>query len=191
MQSRRKCRRVYTYVPPPDAPPLRDVVRGIVEGQKGAEPARRRDWPQAGDHRTRVSRALHGRTSGRRTVPAMGQARVERPAQPLAACRARRGRLHGSADDAAALPHRRVSRGRQTCREDEPAVKSYAERQIFHTVAQAIWADAVSIIDRVSDRWGNEVRCHELARAALTALPRACRRAHVGRRAHVAHVHVQ
>lgn len=49
-------------------------------------------------------------------------------------------------------------------------MKSYAERQIFHTVAQAIWADAVDIVRRVSDRWGNEVRCHELARAALTAL---------------------
>lgn len=49
-------------------------------------------------------------------------------------------------------------------------MKSYAERQIFHVVAQAIWCDAVDIVRRVSDRWGNEVRCHELARAALTAL---------------------
>lgn len=49
-------------------------------------------------------------------------------------------------------------------------MKSYAERQIFHVVAQAIWCDAVDIVARVSDRWGNEVRCHELARAAMTAL---------------------
>lgn len=49
-------------------------------------------------------------------------------------------------------------------------MKSYSERQIFHVVAQAIWADAVDIVARVSDRWGNEVRCHELARAALVAL---------------------
>lgn len=49
-------------------------------------------------------------------------------------------------------------------------MKSYAERQIFHVVAQAIWADAVDLVRRVSDRWGNEVRCHELARAALQAL---------------------
>ena len=49
-------------------------------------------------------------------------------------------------------------------------MKSYAERQIFHVVAQAIWCDAVDIVARVSDRWGDEVRCHELARAALTAL---------------------
>jgi hypothetical protein len=49
-------------------------------------------------------------------------------------------------------------------------VKSYAERQIFHEAAMAIWADAVDIVKRVSPRHGNEVRCHELARAALTAL---------------------
>ena len=49
-------------------------------------------------------------------------------------------------------------------------MKSYAERTIFHEVAQSIWADAVRLVDRVSDRHGNEVRCHELARAALSAL---------------------
>lgn len=49
-------------------------------------------------------------------------------------------------------------------------MRSYAERQIFHATAQAIWADAVDLINRVSDRYGNEVRCHELARAARRAL---------------------
>lgn len=34
----------------------------------------------------------------------------------------------------------------------------------------AIWADAVDVVNRVSDRHGNEVRCHELARAASKAL---------------------
>lgn len=49
-------------------------------------------------------------------------------------------------------------------------MRSYAERQIFHATAVAVWADAVSLVARVSDRYNNEVRCHELARAALKAL---------------------
>jgi hypothetical protein len=49
-------------------------------------------------------------------------------------------------------------------------VKSYAERQVFPDIAKAVWADAVSLIQRVSSRHGNEVRCHELARAAQKAL---------------------
>lgn len=49
-------------------------------------------------------------------------------------------------------------------------MRSYAERVIFHETVMAVWADAVSLVARVSDRHGNEVRCHELARAALGAL---------------------
>lgn len=49
-------------------------------------------------------------------------------------------------------------------------MRSYAERAIFHATAMHVWADAVDIIKRVSDRHGNEVRCHELARAAIYAL---------------------
>jgi len=47
---------------------------------------------------------------------------------------------------------------------------SYAARQIFSELAQYIWCDAVDIVARVSTRWGNELRCHELARAAHAAL---------------------
>jgi hypothetical protein len=34
----------------------------------------------------------------------------------------------------------------------------------------AVWADAVDLVNRVSDRHLDEVRCHELARAAWAAL---------------------
>lgn len=43
-------------------------------------------------------------------------------------------------------------------------------REVFDKLAVAIWCDAVDVVARVSDRHGNEVRCHELARAALKAL---------------------
>lgn len=49
-------------------------------------------------------------------------------------------------------------------------MRSYAERTIFHETAMAIWADAVDLVARISKHYGNEVRCHELARAARRAL---------------------
>ena len=49
-------------------------------------------------------------------------------------------------------------------------MRSYAERQIFSERAMAMWCDAVDLIKRVSPTWNNELRCHELARAAQTAL---------------------
>jgi hypothetical protein len=55
-----------------------------------------------------------------------------------------------------------------TC--EEETVKSYAERQIFSDRATAMWCDAVDLIKRISPTWGNELRCHELARAAQIAL---------------------
>jgi hypothetical protein len=47
---------------------------------------------------------------------------------------------------------------------------SYAERECFDGFAQSIWEDAVDLVKRVDNGHGNEVRCHELARAALKAL---------------------
>jgi len=49
-------------------------------------------------------------------------------------------------------------------------MKSYAEREIFGSYAITIWMDAVTYVSRVGAMWGNELRCHELARAAHRAL---------------------
>lgn len=49
-------------------------------------------------------------------------------------------------------------------------MRSYAEREVFTHLAQAVWADAVALVARVSHHHGNEVRCHELARAAHRVL---------------------
>jgi hypothetical protein len=49
---------------------------------------------------------------------------------------------------------------------------SYAEREIFTDREMALWCDACDLIKRVSLAWTNELRCHELARAAHAALGR-------------------
>lgn len=47
---------------------------------------------------------------------------------------------------------------------------SYAEREIFTDREMSLWCDACDLISRVSPKWGNELRCHELVRAAHRVL---------------------
>lgn len=47
---------------------------------------------------------------------------------------------------------------------------TYAERVCFCAVHLRTLARARVLVDRVADTWGNELRCHELARAVLRAL---------------------
>jgi hypothetical protein len=49
-------------------------------------------------------------------------------------------------------------------------VKSYADREIFNHQEKAAWCDAVDMVARVRSTWGNELRCHELARAVAKVL---------------------
>lgn len=42
---------------------------------------------------------------------------------------------------------------------------TYAERVCFRPSHLALLARVQAIVERVSDAWGNELRCHELARA--------------------------
>lgn len=42
---------------------------------------------------------------------------------------------------------------------------TYAERACFRPTHQRLLSRVESIVSRVSDAWGNELRCHELARA--------------------------
>lgn len=49
-------------------------------------------------------------------------------------------------------------------------MRSYTEREIFGDASQALWADAVAIVDRIPSTWGNELRCHELTRAVRDLL---------------------
>jgi hypothetical protein len=49
-------------------------------------------------------------------------------------------------------------------------VKSYIVREKMTAPMLATWADAVDLVNRVSSEWGNELRCHELARAAHQVL---------------------
>lgn len=58
-------------------------------------------------------------------------------------------------------------------------MRSYAEREIFTDEEQATWCDAVDIVNRVSKRWDNELRCHELARAVASQLALLDRRVEV------------
>jgi hypothetical protein len=44
-------------------------------------------------------------------------------------------------------------------------VITYAERECFSPVDLKLFARVQAIVARVSDAWGNELRCHELARA--------------------------
>ena len=42
---------------------------------------------------------------------------------------------------------------------------TYAERECFHPSHLKLLSRVQAIVARVSDAWGNELRCHELARA--------------------------
>lgn len=44
-------------------------------------------------------------------------------------------------------------------------MKSYAEREVFAEDALAAVEIATAFVARVGNHWGNELRCHELARA--------------------------
>lgn len=44
-------------------------------------------------------------------------------------------------------------------------MKSYAEREVFAEDALAAVEIAAALVARVGNHWGNELRCHELARA--------------------------
>lgn len=50
-------------------------------------------------------------------------------------------------------------------------MRTYAERQGVGSEHLEAWRAATLLVARVSDEWGNELRCHELARAAHAALP--------------------
>jgi hypothetical protein len=52
-------------------------------------------------------------------------------------------------------------------------MKTYAERNVFSYSAIELWAFATDLIERIPDTYGNEVRCHELARAVWQVLGRA------------------
>lgn len=41
----------------------------------------------------------------------------------------------------------------------------YAVREVFPAPFVSLWKRATELVARVSDEWGNELRCHELARA--------------------------
>ena len=47
---------------------------------------------------------------------------------------------------------------------------TYAERSCFQPSHLRVWARAQELVARVSDTWGNELRCHELARAVKRVL---------------------
>jgi len=47
---------------------------------------------------------------------------------------------------------------------------TYAERACFDPAHLELLARVQAYIERVSDRWGNELRCHELARAVADVL---------------------
>ncbi len=47
---------------------------------------------------------------------------------------------------------------------------TYAERACFHPSHLRVLARAQVLVSRVSDAWGNELRCHELARAVQRVL---------------------
>lgn len=49
-------------------------------------------------------------------------------------------------------------------------MRSHAERERFTREAMAVWADAVDVVRRVDPKRGDEVRCHELARAVWHTL---------------------
>jgi hypothetical protein len=49
-------------------------------------------------------------------------------------------------------------------------MKSYAVREVFSTTHQAILHDAERCVSKLSDAYGNELRCHELARAVHAVL---------------------
>lgn len=49
-------------------------------------------------------------------------------------------------------------------------MRSYTEREVFGDASQALWADAVAIVERIPSTWGNELRCHELSRAVAELL---------------------
>ena len=49
-------------------------------------------------------------------------------------------------------------------------MKPYAQRVIFTDHHLKPYRLAVELVDRVSSAWGNELRCHELARAVLRCL---------------------
>ena len=46
-------------------------------------------------------------------------------------------------------------------------VITYAERACFRDLHLCLLARVTTYVDRVSSTWGNELRCHELARAVL------------------------
>lgn len=47
---------------------------------------------------------------------------------------------------------------------------TYAERSCFHPSHLRMLARVQALVARVSDAWGNELRCHELARAVHRVL---------------------
>ena len=46
----------------------------------------------------------------------------------------------------------------------------YAERVCFRSWHLLLYGRAVALVDRLSDTWGNELRCHELVRALAWVL---------------------
>jgi hypothetical protein len=56
---------------------------------------------------------------------------------------------------------------------------SHVEREIFTPEEVAVWCDAVDLVRRVSVQWGNELRCHELVRAAHKCLGQLGRRTEI------------
>lgn len=49
-------------------------------------------------------------------------------------------------------------------------MRSYAERAVFTAPEVAAWRRAQHFVGLVSDDWGDELRCHELARAVARML---------------------
>ena len=47
---------------------------------------------------------------------------------------------------------------------------TYAERSCFFLSQLSVFVRVQKIVERVSDTWGNELRCHELARAVHRVL---------------------
>lgn len=47
---------------------------------------------------------------------------------------------------------------------------TYAEREVFSRQHVGVFRRVEAIVSRVSDAWGNELRCHELARAVHRSL---------------------
>jgi hypothetical protein len=54
--------------------------------------------------------------------------------------------------------------------DQEQRVITYAERACFHSAHTCTLARTQTLVARVSDTWGNELRCHELARAIRRVL---------------------